>query len=80
VAWSCDGQYFATASDDGRLIVWDATGKTCYTLQRPSRFIDVKFAPANKASPSAGLCVAALNENGNIYLLHLDAPAASTQH
>ena len=77
VAWSCDGQYFATTSEDGRLIVWDAGGKTRYSLERPSKFIDVKFAPANKTAAGTGLWVAALNDNGNIYMLCFDLPAAA---
>lgn len=35
IAWSPDGQYIASASDDGTVQVWDA-----YTLQRLQRYLD----------------------------------------
>lgn len=69
IAWSPDGKFFATGSEDGHLTVWDAGGAMRYTYDRPSKFNDVTFVPNHV---SAGeLLVAAANENGSIYLLRL---------
>lgn len=87
VAFSPDGQNFASCGEEGKLIVWDAYGRERFEMQRPSKYEAVVFAPdptlavpvvkgRNKPPVVASdVRLACANENGTIYLERLVPPA-----
>jgi WD40 repeat protein len=64
VAFAPDGRKFATTGRDGRIIVWEATGKKRFEWRLPGTVYCVRFAPD-------GRHLATANANGTVYILRL---------
>jgi len=77
VAFSPDAKLIASGGEDGRLIIWDPTGRIKYSTQRPNPFDAVAFRPG-RGGPGE-FWIAAANRNGTVFVMHLRDTAAKQQ-
>lgn len=71
VAFSPDGQRFASASDDNTVILWESNGQQRTTLKGKERFLSVAFSPDSQTLVTG-------DASGTVQLWHSDGTPIKT--